>query len=220
MHANRAGQAAVVLSMLVAGAATAGADPVRVSVTTGPTLQQIDNRPCIIGDPSCHNPEGFDYTLIGPRMKSGTLSSPTYTVDQLRQIVGGDTFYVGLDLNQAMGQKKGAYELLSFTLAVDGSLLYSTGGATSLRPLSPGNGYSDASIGLFDLSGLSGSQTVVFTASFAGATAGREQFFLRPALNGTPGEMTPTPEPATMLLLGSGLAGVAALRRRRRAPSA
>ena len=65
---------------------------------------------------------------------------------------------------------------------------------------------------MFSLSGLSDDQQLVFSASFSGGSAGREQFFLTP---GEKGPVAPVPEPATMLLFGSGLAGVAAIRRRR-----
>src|SRR5580765_4078148 len=76
---------------------TASAEPVALSVQTDTSLQQVMNRPCVIGDPSCTDALGF--TLIGPHMNSGTLSSPTYTVQQIRDLVGGDTFSVGVDLN-------------------------------------------------------------------------------------------------------------------------
>ena len=78
---------------------TASADPMLLSVNVDTSLQQTMNRPCVIGDPSCK--DALAYTLIGPHMSSGTLSSPTYTVQQIRDLVGGDTFSVGVDLNQA-----------------------------------------------------------------------------------------------------------------------
>lgn len=209
---RRAGAMGCAIAMFLLMPRAANAEPIELIVTPGPSIQQILNSPCIIGDPSCNNPLSFPYTLIHPSMEAGTLSSPTYTVDQIREIVGGDTFYVDLDLNQAMGRSGGAFTLSSFTLSVDGAPYFVTPSPASLTPTSPGNGYSDASIGFFDLSGLAGSQTLVFTAAFSGASAGREQFFLRAATNGQPGT---APEPATMLLIGTGLAGVAAVRRRR-----
>lgn len=196
------------------------ADPITLTVSSGPSFQQIDNRPCVIGDPSCHNPSTLPYTLLAPNDSTDTVSSPTYTVDQIRNLVGGNTFFVGIDLNQAMGQDSGDYFLTSFALSVNGLTAFSTAAPVRLAPINPGNGFSDATITGFDLTGLAGDASLVFTTTFSGGTAGREQYFLRPTLlqgtEGSAGSTSPTPEAATWLLVATGAAGVLRRARMRR----
>jgi len=213
--------AGVAAAMLFAAPQPAAAEPIAVTVNTSVSIQQTLNSPCVIGDPSCQNPETFALTLLEPNQPAAVVSSPTYTVAQIREIVGGDTFVVGIDLNQSAAEDGGAFDLRSFSLNMNGTALFSTSGLMTLLPTNAGNGFSDAVLVGFNLAGLAPEAQLVFSADFARATAGREQFFLGAGdLNGGGGGgLEPVPEPTSILLVASGLAG-AFVRYRRKSTEA
>jgi hypothetical protein len=192
-----------------------GVGAVPLTLETGVSYQQQQNRPCVIGDPSCHNPAGFEFTLIPVGTSAGTLTSPVYTLDQIRS-VAGNQFTVGIDVNQAQQP----YSLQNFQFNINGgSPEYTFTGPAGIPAVNKGNGFSDARLVSFDITGLTGSG--VFSATFASADAGREQFFLIPegaGLLATEAEPTRAPEPGTLLLLATSMlgAGGAAWRRQRR----
>jgi len=128
----------------------AGAAP--LSLETGVSYPQQDNRPCVFGNPYCHNPTGFDFTLIPVNTSAGTLASPVYTLDQIRSAVG-DRLEVGVDVNDAQL----VYSLQSFELNINGgSPEYTFTGPADIPAVNKGKGFSDARLMSFDISGLTG----------------------------------------------------------------
>lgn len=208
-------------AVLVAGGLALGAAPAAQAAAiltldngaSTPIYQQINNSPCVIGDPSCNNPAGFGQTFIpaGPAGANYTLNSPTYTVGQVRSIVG-DQFLVGIDVNTTT-QPLSTERLLSFTATIGGVVAYEYTGNVQFLLNNNGNGFSDALLRSFDLAGITAGTPIFFTASIADATDGREQFFL------VNGGSTSVPEPASIALFGAGLLGLGMVRRGKAKPS-
>lgn len=164
------------------------------------TYQQTQANPCVIGSSSCVNPSGFGHTTIPSNTASYTLSSPTYTVQQIRDIVG-NTFYVGIAVNSTTAPL--STEILNlFVLSVNGIVQYSFVGPMTMAALNNASDFSDELLKGVDLSGFSPNDTVVFTGSISNATGLTEEFFL---INPT---ATGVPEPSTVLLVPAALAGL------------
>ena len=162
--------------------------------------QQTQNSPCVIGDPSCNQPAGFPSTTIPANTDPITnLGSPVYTVGQITSLVG-NTFFVGIDVNQA--GPSGIF-LDSFRLDIAGVTQFSYTGGAQLQVLNNGNGFSDALLKGFNLSGFAAGSTAQFFVTYHNQTDGREEFFL--IASNAPRVV---PEPASLILLGSGLAGI------------
>lgn len=181
--------------------------PVALTPDAG-VFQQPQNNPCVIGNPSCNNPAGFDFTLLPVNPTSPQItSSPTYSVDQIRTLLnGGNTFFIGVDISQAQGQP--AYTLNSFSVNIGGTDAFQFTGPQDFT--SSGNGFSDFVLKTIDLTTFVGNAPVVFTANFSNDNGAREQFFVVSSAE----PPATVPEPATLLLVGSTLAATGLLRRR------
>ena len=202
----------------VAVAAVAAAGPaaaITVGITENVTIeaagfheyQQTVNSPCVIGENSCSNPVGMSLTVLDSGGGSTYLDifSPNYSASLLRGILGGDSFHVGLDVNQT-----NVNQILDvFVMLVNGVQTYAFDTVTTVAAGANGNGYADYVLKGFSLAGLADTDVVSFGMDMSLRNDGREQFFLIPVAQ--------VPVPAAGFLLLGALGGLAALRRRKTA---
>ena len=205
-------KAILIVLLAIAWAGTAAALPLTlVNPAVAPNIwQQTENNPCVIGDPSCHNPAGFAWTSQSGPASGGVydLASPTYTVVQLRNLLGSNSFIMGIDVNWGTGQSP---EILNYFDMIVGVTTYSYSGTAPFAVQNNGNGYSDALLTGFNLNGLQPTDLVRFQARWSNDTDGMEEFFL---ISST----TPPSVPdagSSILLLGMGLVGLRAWKRLR-----
>lgn len=206
-----------ILFIMSAGANAASVELTLVDVDPGQEIQQVKNRPCVIGDNSCKNDLG--YTIINNGdVTSGEwdLASPIYLVSDITTLMGGTAFWVGIDVNFNANSK----EILDyFEVWMDGNKVFHYGTNDDSGPdladgdqIRNGTGGSDFLLKEIDLAGLVLSQnsTIQFIAGMDLVAAGQEQFFLVR----TDSPIGEVPLPAAAWFFITGLVGLAGIRKR------
>ena len=183
-------------ALVVDGSLTLNTDPVQI-------FQQTAASPCVIGGNNCLN-GAFPMTVQnggGGGTLNTDITSPTYTVAQIVAAIGSSSFTIGIDYNQSSDPQDLRVFTADYNVGTDQTFDITTPLVTNNN----GVGFSD-----FLLTGFAipaGATTVTFHATWFD-NDGPDRFFLIGA------QAVPVPEPATLAVLGIGLLGLAAIRRK------
>ena len=201
----------LILLMVVAAPQRASAATITLTAVDGNLYQQTVQNPCIFTNASCQQGDWVGTALPVGGAVDGYDEVASYTNSELQAKLGTDVLMLGIDINQASGQP--AQTLSAFEMLVDDVIVDSFyfDGSGNVAAGNNGNGYADYLLSNFSLlSSFNPDSIIAFHFVFDDANDGTENVFM---IAGE-GQNTPVPEPASMLLLGTGLLVAARARRR------